>query len=185
MGSEYEWRGLTQRVPRHFFIAEYFRADAYKDCAIPIGHGVTASRPSTIAKMLGLLGRQERVLEIGTGCGWQTALLTKFSTEVFSIEYVPELHERAARDLRDFSVRLKQGDGREGWPEHAPFTGIISAFCMESIPQTIIDQMTIGGVFVGPIGDAGRQEIVRAEKTARGMIHTHHGPCGFSLAAAP
>lgn len=179
-----DWRGLLERVPRFPFVAEIFAADADKDAAIPIGHGVHASRPSTIAAMLSLLGPRRRVLEIGTGCGWQTALLTRFADTVYSIEYNPRLHERAARDLKalGYDVTTRCGDGFMGWPEHAPFDGIIAACAVPDIPQALMDQLVPGGVLVAPVGDASAQRLVRVTAAAC-PVYEDHGPAGFTSAS--
>ncbi|MFA7333365.1 MAG: protein-L-isoaspartate O-methyltransferase [Kiritimatiellia bacterium] len=179
-----DWRGILQRVPRHPFVAEIYAAEAAKDANIPIGHGVYASKPSTIARMLDLLGPCHRVLEIGTGCGWQTALLTLQAQEVFSIEYIHGLYERSTRDLRalGYDVTTRHGDGFAGWPEHAPFDGIIAACAVPVIGDGLLAQLSIGGRIVAPVGDASTQRIVRITRTATGIETEDHGPAGFTAA---
>lgn len=182
-----DWRGLMEMVPRLPFVAEVFREESAKDAAIPIGHGVHASKPSTIARMLDLLcaGREphkrQRVLEIGTGCGWQTALLTKLFCEVYSIEYVLGLHERAGRDLRDYRVCLKHGDGFAGWPEQAPFDGIIASCAIPALPDLLVKQLAPGGVLVAPVGDASTQRLVRVVMARDEPIYEDCGPAGFTV----
>ena len=170
-----------ERVPRHHFVAEIFRDEAYKDCAIPIGHGVSASRPSVIARMLSLLGARSKVLEIGTGSGWQTALLSTYA-ETFSIECVAGLHERARRDLASYPVNLRLGDGRLGWQECAPFDGIIVSAAVSECPPALFDQLAPDGVMVLPLGNGERQQLCRIEKSKNGTPRLF-GPCGFTLAA--
>jgi protein-L-isoaspartate(D-aspartate) O-methyltransferase len=173
--------------PRRFFVAEIFLQESAKDCGIPIGHGVCASRPSTIAHMLSLLfeaGPRRRVLEIGTGCGWQTALLSKLAQEVYSIEFIHSLHERARRDLRGYPVQLKQGDGFAGWPEAAPFDGIIAACAAERIPETLLDQLAPGGVLVAPVGNANAQTMLRYTKDGSRYRCEECGPAGFTVASS-
>lgn len=152
-------------VPRHHFVAEIFRDDVYKDTALPIGHGVNCSRPSTVTKMLSLLGERRKVLEIGTGCGWQTALLSTYA-ETYSIEAMPALHERAGRDLASYRVRLRLGDGMLGWPEAAPFDGIVVCASVSECPPLLFDQLSDDGVMVFPLDRGDRQELCRVEKTS-------------------
>lgn len=139
-------------VPRHHFLAEIFSDEAYKDAAPPIANGLTASRPSTVVTMLAALGKPRKVLEIGTGCGWQTALLSMFA-QTYSIEIHPGLAERAARDLRAYRVALRQGDGMQGWPEAAPFDGIIVCAALPEPPLALFDQMTEDGIMVAQVGN--------------------------------
>ncbi len=150
-------------VPRHHFVAEIFCDEVYKNTALPIGHGVNASRPSVIAKMLTLLGQPAKVLEIGTGCGWQTALLSTFA-ETYSIEINAALYERAARDLRPYRVHLKHDDGMMGWAEHAPFDGILLSAAAPECPPVLFDQLSADGVMVFPLVAADRQELCRVTK---------------------
>lgn len=138
-------------VPRHHFLAEVFADEAYKNSALPIGHGLTASRPSTVIAMLLALGERRKVLEVGTGCGWQTALLSTFA-HTYSIEAHPKLAERAARDLRPYPVTLRQGDGLQGWPEAAPFDGIVVCAALDEPPQALFEQLTEDGVMVAQVG---------------------------------
>ena len=154
LGDDYPPHVLAaiSKVPRHHFVSGLHRDDAYKDHAIPIGYGLTASRPSTIAKCLSAIGRPMRCLEIGTGCGWQTALLSTFS-ETFSIECNVGLAERAARDLRDYSVGLKVGDGMQGWEDHAPFGAIIVCCSLSEIPVALLGQLTDDGLLAAQIID--------------------------------
>jgi len=151
-----------ETVPRHHFVAEVYSDEAYKDAALPIGHGLTASRPSTIVTMLKALGTPRRALEIGTGCGWQAALLSRYA-ETYSIEINPALHERAARDLRGYDVKLRLGDGLSGWPEAAPFDGIIVCAALEAVPAILLGQLSDDGRLVAQIGG----EICRADKVGR------------------
>lgn len=138
-------------VPRHYFIAEVFADEVYKDAALPIGQGLTASRPSTVVAMLKALGEPKKVLEIGTGCGWQTALLSTFA-QTYSIEVNERLSARAARDLRDYPVALRCGDGLEGWPEAAPFDGIVVCAALSEVPKTLTGQLSDAGVLVAQVG---------------------------------
>jgi protein-L-isoaspartate(D-aspartate) O-methyltransferase len=142
-----------QAVPRHHFIAEVYSDEVYKDAALPIGHGSTASRPSTVVAALTAIGKPQRVLEIGTGCGWQTALLSTFCY-VYSIEAVLALAERASRDLHRYAVNLRCGNGLHGWPDAAPFGGIILCAAVDEPPAALLDQLTDDGVLVAQVGNA-------------------------------
>lgn len=147
-----------RRVPRHAFMEAGFAPQAYEDAALPIGHGQTISKPSVIARMLELVcqnARLDRVLEIGTGCGYQAALLAVVAREVYSIERVRALHERAKINLRPMrcpNIRLHYGDGRLGLPEAAPFDAIIMAAAGLAVPQALLEQLTPGGRLIAPVG---------------------------------
>ena len=151
-------------VPRHAFVPEAVRHRAYEDVALPLGHGQTISRPGVHAlhlQLAGLEGR-ERVLEIGTGSGFQTALLSHLAAEVYSIEVVPEIARRAAETLRSLqprNVTLATGDGSVGWPEHAPFDRILVGAAAPQIPRGLLDQLTPTGRMLIPIGTAETQRL--------------------------
>jgi protein-L-isoaspartate(D-aspartate) O-methyltransferase len=148
----------VEEVPRHLFVPPPLRSEAEADRPLPIGHGQTISQPFIVAFMteaLRLTG-DERVLEVGTGSGYQTAVLSLLAREVFSIEIVPELAARASelllRTLELTNVRLRVGDGRLGWPEAAPFDGIIVTAAPGSIPEPLREQLAPGGRLVIPVG---------------------------------
>ena len=147
-----------QSVPRHSFMDEGLGAQAYIDASLPIGHHQTSSQPYIVARMIELLrngGRLTRVLEIGTGCGYQAAVLARVAQEVYSIERIKPLHELAKANLRPLRVpnlRLHYGDGMLGLPQAAPFDGIILAAAGLEVPQALLDQLTIGGRLVAPLG---------------------------------
>jgi protein-L-isoaspartate(D-aspartate) O-methyltransferase len=151
------------RVPRHLFIPEAARADAYEDHPVPIGHGQTISQPYIVGFMTQALdvAPEHRVLEIGTGCGYQTAVLAELAREVHTIEVVRELAS-GARETLDrlgyLNVRFRTGDGYDGWPDAAPFDRIIAAAAPPEIPPVLIDQLADEGVLVLPVGD-WHQEI--------------------------
>jgi protein-L-isoaspartate(D-aspartate) O-methyltransferase len=158
-------------VPRHLFIPSGSRSLAYEDHPVPIGQGQTISQPYMVAFMTQALELRggERVLEIGTGSGYQTAILAELCREVFSIERIPELAAAAQSALANLwymNIRLRVGDGSEGWPEHAPFDGILVAAAAPSIPQRLRDQLADNGVMVIPVGDWRRvQEILVARRS--------------------
>jgi protein-L-isoaspartate(D-aspartate) O-methyltransferase len=158
------------RVPRHLFVPEMFEARAYADEALPLGHGQTISRPSTHAlylKALGLKG-DERLLEIGTGSGFQTALLATLCQQVFSIEKVPQL-AAAARDrieaLGFTNVAVRASDGSYGWRAYSPYDAILVAAGASEIPKPLVDQLRSGGQLLIPLGDSEAQELHRIVKT--------------------
>lgn len=147
------------RVPRHLFVPEELRAEAHDDRPVSIGYGQTISQPYIVGYMTEALKVEpsHRVLEIGSGCGYQTAVLAELAAEVFSIELIPELAERARRTLDDLgyaNVHLRAGDGYAGWPEHAPYDRILGAAAAAELPSALVDQLADGGILVMPIGTA-------------------------------
>jgi protein-L-isoaspartate(D-aspartate) O-methyltransferase len=163
-------------TPRHLFVPETLRAMAYDDRPLPIGSGATISQPYIVAFMTELLSprKAHRVLEIGTGSGYQAALLAQLTNHVYSIEIMPDLAEAARRRLADLgyaNITVRQGDGYQGWPEHAPFDGIILTAAPEQVPQTLLDQLARGGRLVAPVGQFWGQELILIEKHADGTIH--------------
>jgi len=153
------------QVPRHGFVDEGLASRAYEDSALPIGHAQTISQPFIVARMTELLCAQAmpaRVLEVGTGCGYQAAVLAQVATEVYSIERIRGLHDRARANLRTLRIanlRLVYGDGMEGIPSAAPFDGIIVAAAADQVPQPLLSQMAIGGRLIAPVG--GAQQSLR------------------------
>jgi protein-L-isoaspartate(D-aspartate) O-methyltransferase len=152
-------------VPRHIFVDEALSSRAYEDTALPIGAGQTISQPYVVARMTEALragGPLERVLEIGTGCGYQTAILARVATEVYSIERIQSLLAQARQrmhDLKIHNVRMQHGDGEKGWPEHAPYDGILVAAAPASVPSALIDQLDDGGRLVIPLGHGHAQDL--------------------------
>ena len=154
-------------VPRHLFVDEALATRAYEDTALPIGQGQTISQPFMVARMTEALiegGPPRKVLEVGTGCGYQTAVLAPLVGFVFSVERIGALLERTRRRLRELDVRnvhLKHGDGFQGWAAHGPYDGILLAAAPRAIPEALLAQLAPGGRLVAPVGPAGRQELVR------------------------
>ena len=150
--------GALEAVPRHRFIDEALSAQAYIDASLPIGHHQTISQPYIVGRMIEVLrngGQLARVLEIGTGCGYQAAVLSCVAQEVFSIERIKPLHEQAKTNLRPMRIanlRLHYGDGMLGLPQAAPFDGIILAAAGLEVPQALLEQLAIGGRLVAPVG---------------------------------
>jgi protein-L-isoaspartate(D-aspartate) O-methyltransferase len=163
---------VMRTTPRHLFLDEALAHRAYEDSALPIGYQQTLSQPWIVARMTELLLRPglQRVLEIGAGSGYQTAVLAQLVPQVFALERIRPLLSQARarlRALRLHNVLLRHGDGFEGWPESAPYDDILCAAAPESIPQALIDQLAIGGVLVMPVGSS-LQQLVRVTRTATG-----------------
>jgi protein-L-isoaspartate(D-aspartate) O-methyltransferase len=164
-------------TPRHLFVPEALRSQAYEDYPLPIGHGQTISQPYIVALMTELLDPQKdhKVLEIGTGSGYQAAVLSPLAGQVFSIEIVPELARSSGDLLRELGYRnvfVRAGDGYRGWPEEAPFDRIVLTAAPPDIPQALVGQLKPGGRLVAPVGAAVfDQELIVVDKTADGKLH--------------
>ena len=159
------------RVPRELFVPEDARHEAYEDHPVPIGHGQTISQPYIVAYMTEALRLQpsHRVLEIGTGCGYQTAVLAELAREVFSVELIPALATEAQERLDGLGYRnlhVRVGDGHHGWPEYAPYDRILVAAAADSVPPALVEQLADTGILVIPVG-AWNQELRILQK---------HGP---------
>ena len=150
-----------EAVPRHYFLEPGLASQAYIDASLPIGYHQTISQPYIVARMIEILreqttGKLNRVLEIGTGCGYQAAVLAHVAKDVYSIERIKPLHELARNNLRQLRIpnlRLHYGDGMLGFPQVAPFDGIILAAAGLEVPQALLDQMAVGGRLIAPIGE--------------------------------
>jgi protein-L-isoaspartate(D-aspartate) O-methyltransferase len=161
-------------TPRHLFVPDAVRHRAYENSALPIGEGQTISQPFTQARYLETLRLQgsERVLEIGTGSGYQTALLSGLVAQVFTVERVPALADRAQRALRAAEARnvsVLVGDGTLGWSAYAPYDAILVAAGGPSIPAPLVEQLALGGRLVIPVGERGRQSLTLVERIADGV----------------
>jgi protein-L-isoaspartate(D-aspartate) O-methyltransferase len=159
------------QVPRHLFVEEALRARAYTDDALPIGHGQTISRPSTVARMTEALALAagDRVLEIGTGSGYQSAVLALMGARVYSVERIPALALRARRVLAQvgaFGVVVRPGDGGKGWPEAAPFQGILMTAAAPEVPRPLLEQLEVRGRLVAPVGQGDGQSLRRIVRVA-------------------
>ena len=162
-----------KKVPRHQFIPAKLRELAYADGPLPIGEGQTISQPYIVALMTELLklGGGERVLEIGTGSGYQAAILAEIAKEVYTIEILEPLATTAGKRLKDMgyeNITVRCGDGYQGWEERAPFDGVLVTCAPDHIPQPLLDQLNTGGRMVIPVGDEW-QELVLLEKTEKGV----------------
>jgi protein-L-isoaspartate(D-aspartate) O-methyltransferase len=171
-------------VPRHEFVPEEWKSRAYEDEPLPIGEGQTISQPYIVALMVAALrlSATERVLEIGTGCGYQAAVLSCLANEVFTVEMHPSLASGAETRLRSHgyaNVRVYAGDGTLGWAAHAPFDAVIVAAAAPEIPSPLIEQLKEGGRLVAPVGSELQQELVIGVKT-NGRLQTQRaGSCRF------
>ncbi len=165
-----------RRVARHRFVPEELESEAYANRPLPIGHGQTISQPYIVALMTDLLDLGERavVLEVGTGSAYQAAVLAELAERVYSIELVPELAERARRRLGEAgytNVTVGEGNGAAGWPEHAPYDGIIVTAAAPAIPRALVEQLKTGGRLVIPMGTPwGPQQLMRGTKDQTGGL---------------
>ena len=152
-------------VPRHLFVDEALASRAYEDTALPIGLGQTISQPWVVARMTEVLldgFEGESVLEIGTGCGYQTAILAALVKKIYTVERIPELLRKTKRRLREldiYNVQFRPGDGWEGWPKYAPYDGIIVTAAAPVLPEKLLEQLAPGGRMIIPIGQPGYQPL--------------------------
>ena len=159
-----------RNVPRHLFVDEALASRAYEDTALPIGLGQTISQPFVVARMTealleGFTG--ETVLEIGTGCGYQTAVLSPLVRKIFTVERIPDLLRKTRRRLREldvYNVQFRPGDGWEGWPKYAPYDGIIVTAAAPELPQKLLEQLAPGGRLIIPVGPQGMQDLAMITK---------------------
>lgn len=173
------------KLPRHLFVSEAIKSQAYKDNALPISSGQTISQPLIVARMTELLELtgQEKVLEVGAGSGYQTAVLASLARKVFSIERLPNLvyeaeHRLRALGLRNFS--LKMSDGTTGWDTYMPFDAILVAAGGPSVPEPLVKQLKVNGKLVVPVGeDQRKQNLIRVTRTETGFTTENFGPCAF------
>jgi protein-L-isoaspartate(D-aspartate) O-methyltransferase len=174
-----------RNVPRHRFVPEALQSRAYGDHALPISANQTISQPFIVARMTELLelGDDSRVLEIGAGSGYQTAVLSQVATQVYAIERIGDLAREAQariRQLEIYNATVKCFDGTLGWAAHAPYDGILVAAGGPTIPEPLIAQLKIGGRLVVPVGDSrDSQRLIRVIKTETGRREEDHGRCAF------
>jgi len=166
---------VMRSLPRHIFVDEALASRAYENTALPIGHGQTISQPYIVGLMTQTLFNKPRakVLEIGTGCGYQTAILAPLCETVVSIERIVKLHRQARDRLYDLGVRnviFRHGDGFAGMLDNAPYDGILAAAVSEDVPQELIEQLAEGGRIVMPVGQGEKQVLIVIDKTASGLI---------------
>ena len=166
---------IMRDTPRHIFMDEALASRAYEDTSLPIGYNQTISQPYIVAKMtellLGITGHLGKVLEIGTGCGYQTAILAQLVDHVYSVERILPLQKKAKSNLWDLKLKnisYLYSDGGLGWPDYAPFDGILASAAPAEIPQGLLQQLAIGGVMVIPIGKSGSQSLQRVTRNESG-----------------
>jgi len=163
------------KLPRHLFVEEALASRAYEDTALPIGFGQTISQPYVVALMTQTVlesRRLDRVLEIGTGSAYQTAVLASLVSRVYSVERVAKLLARGRQRLQAlglYNVRLRHGDGHEGWPRHSPFDAIVVTAAAEQLPTALLGQLAVGGVLVAPVGPPSCQTLIRMERRINGF----------------
>jgi protein-L-isoaspartate(D-aspartate) O-methyltransferase len=171
-------------IPRHLFIDEALASRAYEDTALPIGRGQTISQPWVVAKMTETLleSAPAKVLELGTGSGYQAAVLAALVAQVHTVERIDELLRSARRRFRKLgidNIRSKYDDGRTGWAEHAPFDAILVTAAAESLDPALFAQLAVGGVLIAPVGGAGGQQLLRYRRTEDGVTQEALGAVSF------
>ena len=174
-----------RNVPRHIFVDEALGSRAYEDTALPIGFGQTISQPYIVARMTAALlegGPADNVLEVGTGCGYQTAVLAPLVKRVNTIERIEPLLTRARERLKELgirNVRFRHGDGSLGWKAHAPFDGMLVAAAPLAVPEQLLKQLNVGGRLIVPIGPEGQQQLVRFTRREQRIERESLGPVAF------
>lgn len=174
-----------RETPRHLFVDEALATRAYEDTALPIGNGQTISQPFVVAKMTEALlagGRLEKVLEVGTGCGYQTAVLAPLVDRLYTVERIDALLVKARQRFRELgmrNVRAKHSDGTWGWPEHAPYDGILVTAAPEVLPDSLLEQLADGGRLVIPVGPPRRQDLLLVERHGDEFEKTSLGAVSF------
>jgi len=162
---------VISSMPRHIFVDEALGTRAYDNTALPIGHNQTISQPYIVARMIEALleqGTPETVLEIGTGCGYQTAILSRLVKQVYTIERIDALLNKARKNfysLKCRNIRIRYGDGIQGWPNYAPFDGIIVSAAPTGIPETLLEQLAVNGRLIIPVGKSGEQKLLSVMRT--------------------
>ncbi len=173
-----------RKVPRHHFVEEALQLRAYEDTSLPIGHGQTISQPSTIAHIIEALELrgEERVLEIGSGSGYQTAILASLVEKVFTMERIPSLAKQAWSRLDSLglsNVAIRTGDGTYGWPDQGPYDAILVSAGSPQVPEHLTQQLRIGGRMVIPIGNKRSQKLLKVVKRPSGIDRIELDPCRF------
>ncbi len=174
-----------RNVPRHIFVDEALSSRAYEDTALPIGFGQTISQPYIVARMTEALlegAPLVNVLEVGTGCGYQTAVLAPLVEKLYTIERIEPLIERARQRIKELelrNVRFRHGDGSMGWKTHAPYDGILVAAAPLTVPELLLQQLKVGGRLVVPIGAEGEQELVRFTRKEQRIERQSLGQVAF------
>ena len=176
---------VIRSTPRHLFVDEALASRAYDDTALPIGYGQTISQPFVVALMTQTVleaGAVRKVLEVGTGCGYQAAVLARLVPQVFTIERIRPLYDRARERLerlRLHNVRLRLGDGYQGWPGEAPFDAIVLTAAPEEVPDALVRQLAPEGRLVAPVGRSLAQSLIVLERTPEGLVRRDLGGVSF------
>jgi len=174
-----------RNVPRHIFVDEALGTRAYEDTALPIGFGQTISQPYIVARMTEAIlegGPLTNVLEVGTGCGYQTAILAPLVERIYTIERIEPLVTRAKERIKELgirNVRFRHGDGTQGWKPHAPFDGILVAAAPLVVPEELIKQLKVGGRLLVPVGPEGKQELIRFTRKEQRVDRESLGAVAF------
>jgi len=174
-----------RNVPRHIFVDEALASRAYEDTALPIGFGQTISQPYIVARMTEALLEGpplSNVLEVGTGCGYQTAVLSSLTAKLFTIERIEPLLERAKTRIKELglkNIRFRHGDGAQGWKAQAPFDAILVAAAPLTVPEALLQQLSIGGRLIVPIGPEGEQELFRYTRKEQRIDRQSLGAVSF------
>jgi protein-L-isoaspartate(D-aspartate) O-methyltransferase len=173
-----------KKVPRHLFLDDYIQHKAYDDMALSIGEGQTISQPYMVAIMTQLLELKGngKVLEVGTGSGYQAAILAELSKEVYTVERIAVLVKKAEDRFYSLgykNIHIKIGDGTLGWSEEAPFDGIIITAGTPKIPEPLIEQLSEEGIIIAPVGDRFSQQLLKIKKSKGELLETYHTPCVF------
>jgi protein-L-isoaspartate(D-aspartate) O-methyltransferase len=175
----------VRNVPRHIFVDEALGSRAYEDTALPIGFGQTISQPYIVARMTEAIlegGPLTNVLEVGTGCGYQTAVLSPLVDRIYTIERIEPLITRAKERIKELgirNVRFRHGDGTQGWKAHAPFDGVLVAAAPLVVPEELIKQLKVGGRLLVPVGPEGQQELIRFTRKEQRVERQSLGPVAF------
>jgi protein-L-isoaspartate(D-aspartate) O-methyltransferase len=175
----------VRNVPRHIFVDEALGSRAYEDTALPIGFGQTISQPYIVARMTEALlegGPLTSVLEVGTGCGYQTAVLAPLVDRIYTIERIEPLITRAKERIKELgirNVRFRHGDGSQGWKAHAPFDGILVAAAPLVVPEELVKQLKVGGRLLVPVGGEGEQELIRITRKEQRVERQSLGAVAF------
>ena len=174
-----------RQVPRHLFVDEALSSRAYEDTALPIGFGQTISQPVIVARMTEALlqgGPIERLLEVGTGCGYQTAVIAPLVGQVYTVERIVALVGRARRTLRELKIRnvnFRHDDGNVGWAARAPFEGILLTAAPQEVPPALLEQLAVGGRLIAPVGTEGRQQLMRYTRREHRILQESLGAVSF------